>query len=458
MIINLAALAAELTAGTRSPKNINFDDRLTLKPLNLVQLRKRAKELRNGWRSGDIASLSRLAVRPDTVRVHKKPLQLTDAQQVLAIEHGHHNWAALKRFVVMQSITRTAHRSSDAAAPDKGKRTLHIAADGLSEGLALAGFTGDYLFLPFPLDLVPLRGLPDPKDSEKFLEAYHPRDRAVWGPFMQLNGVDAEAELDRDYHADKARLDVLKTARSYERVCIWSGPHSPAIKSLAFLLSYFDEPQNRPASLELVSLRDFPGIDLFVTTLQLPPETLRQVATWFRPVRPEQFLVGRQVWNALSAATPIELWHLLQNDALEPLAWQPEVSRVLEQLPALHDGLGSLERQLLQALAPGDEPNMAAVRKRLLQQAKPPTYLWPWEVIAHRLASGRQPAMTMRLDTHQSQWWFQITDVGRELLAGKRHWMDLANEPYWVGGVEVNPAKPHWCWDHQAQKPVLRQV
>jgi hypothetical protein len=267
MIISLAAVAAELTAGIRSPKNTDFDGRLKLNPLNLGQLRKQAKELRDGWKSGDSASLSRVSVLPDAIRLQRKRPQLSEAQHVLAIEHGHHNWAGLKRFVVSQSITRAAQLSGNAASPDSGKRTLHIAADGLSTGLALAGFTGDYLFLPFPLDLVPLRGLPDPKHPEEFYEAYHLRDRAVWGPFMQLNGVAAEAELDRDYQLEKARMDVLKTARSYERVCIWSGPNSPAIKSLAFLLSYFDEPQNRPASLELVSLRNFPGIELFVTIL-----------------------------------------------------------------------------------------------------------------------------------------------------------------------------------------------
>ena len=60
--------------------------------LSLEQQKKRAKELLDAFRSGDLAARSRIrAVLPDKARI-----TLADAQFVLARENGFHSWAALK--------------------------------------------------------------------------------------------------------------------------------------------------------------------------------------------------------------------------------------------------------------------------------------------------------------------------------------------------------------------------
>jgi hypothetical protein len=461
MIINLAALAAELTAGNHKPRPAQ-EGPFALKPLNLEQLRKQAKELLDGWQSSDAASLARVVVHPDASGLQHRPPQLADAQQVIALEHGFRRWDRLKHFIDVQTMTRAAQLSGNAAAPDAGPRTLHIAIEDVGSRPALAGFTGDFLFFPYPRAMVPTCGLPEPHDIDQFFAAYYLADRATWAPMIKRRGIEAEAEWAGADGHDQGRFAGLVQARNYERVYLWSGPLVSEFKYLAFLLAHFARPENRPQSLELVAMRRFPGVERLITFWQLPPEALRQVATWFRPVRVEQFATGRRVWHAFSSVSPMELWRLIQDGSLEPLMWEPEATRVLEQLPALHDGLGEPERLMLEALASGEELNVRAVSAHVHLQTKLPSYYWPWEVVSWRLSQGREPAIKTWRKHHpehaDGEHWFQITDVGRELLAGKRHWMELATEPYWVGGVEIDPAKPHWCWDHEAQKPVSRQV
>jgi hypothetical protein len=465
MIISLAAVAADIRAGKREFSN-NWIGPHALRPLNHEQLRKQAKELLDAWQTGDAASLARVAVHPDAAGLQHRSPQLADAQHVLAIEHGFYSWGTLKRFVEMQTVARDAQTSGDGGAPDSGKRTLHISREHIPTLLAVAGLTGDWLYLPMPRDEVPLAGLPHPQQLEQFFEAYHPLDRATGSPSMRWRGANPDDVFDGWYRDDKGRFAALAKAHSYERVCLWCGPGDPDFKFLAFLLVYFDQPEHRPQSLELVSLRRFPGVNQLMSYWQLPPGSIRHAATWFRPIRADQYATGQAVWQALTAASPMPMWQLQQGDMLEPLSWQSEARRMLDQLPSVHDGLGGPERQLLLGLAGGEEVGSDALNS-MKRRANSPNYGgWRWDIVAHRLASGREPAVTMRLDDGPNpgasmwlrQWWFQITDVGRELLAGKRHWMELATEPYWVGGVEIDPAKTHWCWDHKSQKPVLRQV
>ena len=63
--------------------------------LSLEQQKKRAKELLDAFRSGDLPARNRIrAVLPDKGRI-----TLADAQFVLARENGFQSWAALKGVV-----------------------------------------------------------------------------------------------------------------------------------------------------------------------------------------------------------------------------------------------------------------------------------------------------------------------------------------------------------------------
>ena len=63
--------------------------------LSLEQQKKRAKELLDAFRSGDLGARGRIrAVLPDKTRI-----TLADTQFVVARENGFQSWAALKRLV-----------------------------------------------------------------------------------------------------------------------------------------------------------------------------------------------------------------------------------------------------------------------------------------------------------------------------------------------------------------------
>jgi hypothetical protein len=44
-----------------------------------------------------------------------------------------------------------------------------------------------------------------------------------------------------------------------------------------------------------------------------------------------------------------------------------------------------------------------------------------------------------------------VTDLGREVLAGKQDWQRINRSPRWLGGVEIRPGPGGWRWDPEAK-------
>jgi hypothetical protein len=58
------------------------------------------------------------------------------------------------------------------------------------------------------------------------------------------------------------------------------------------------------------------------------------------------------------------------------------------------------------------------------------------------LAAGPNPAL---VESPKNE--FAITDVGRQLLAGKADWIQLQGcVDRWLGGVHLTGAQPQWRW------------
>jgi hypothetical protein len=50
-----------------------------------------------------------------------------------------------------------------------------------------------------------------------------------------------------------------------------------------------------------------------------------------------------------------------------------------------------------------------------------------------------------------------ITDVGRAVLRGERHWNSLRPPSRWLDGVHIQPGVAGWRWDETKRDAVFRQ-
>src|SRR3954452_2765390 len=71
------------------------------------------------------------------------------------------------------------------------------------------------------------------------------------------------------------------------------------------------------------------------------------------PLRPDQVALARLAWEAVRAPDPHGIAALLQTHTVALPHLGPALRRLLEELPAVNDGLGRTERQALDAIAAG---------------------------------------------------------------------------------------------------------
>ena len=234
---------------------------------------------------------------------------------------------------------------------------------------------------------------------------------------------------------------------------------------LAFLLDYFSEPANQPSRLDMVTVRGFPGIRRFVNLRQFDVPQIRQVFSWMRPVEPSHIHLAKQVWKAVCDPSP-QLLHELVEDGM-PLIWPWAMAfrHHLLHLPALDDGLSLVERLVLKLLAEEGEMSESRLGDRMLEACCPlPCYWAAWFYAWPRLAALSPPAVSVKKQKPDHQHSLSktrvlsIADTGLDLLAGRKVIWELNPMERWVGGVRIDYARDHWCWDRDGNRPVLRRT
>jgi len=122
--------------------------------------------------------------------------------------------------------------------------------------------------------------------------------------------------------------------------------------------------------------------------------------------------------------------------------------RWFEEFPSVQEGLSRTQWQLLKAAEAG------ARTKRDLYMASSKAETCPWSDASvflriEILASGPQPALLKKSADD-----YELTDAGRQLLAGKADWAKLSGGiDVWLGGTHLT-GEPAWRWDGEARRLV----
>lgn len=411
--------------------------------LNLEQQKKRAKELLRAAKAGDDPALQRLATHVPADKT--RPLTLASAQHTLARELRFANWAALKQHITAMEMQRQL-LDSNREALDGDERTMHIrCGHDIQETLLSAGLRGD-----FNLHINPYLQGPVTADAN-WLEQ---RARFIcegYGDDMQLE----YANVLQGCRDEETRL-LSASNGDYERVVMWFEHDCYDQFILARCLAFFAE-HRAPPLLELVDINDFPGSQRFLGLGQLPPEALRLLWQRRQRVNNAQIETGRNVWQALRESDPRSLAYLMHEGtrALPHLA--AAVRRHLQELPGLRDGLGLNQRMLLTTLARLGPLKVARLIGEVFRTRDSLSGLGDTG-LDYELLQMEQAQPPVLLRKHHGQMRLDeiaLTDIGREMVEGRRHWLDLQVPPRWVGGVLIQPGKTNWYWDDQKERTTL---
>jgi hypothetical protein len=141
---------------------------------------------------------------------------------------------------------------------------------------------------------------------------------------------------------------------------------------------------------------------------------------------------ARRAWAGLRAPHPSGLETLAGEDDADLPFLRAAVVRLLEEYPAVENGLGRSERQAVQAVADGAATRVEAFE--VAQEGEEARFMGDTSFFAllERLEPlvGRDPGL-------------RLTELGARVLTAEADFVT----PRWIGGVSIEPFAPAWRWD-----------
>src|SRR3954464_6864888 len=198
----------------------------------------------------------------------------------------------------------------------------------------------------------------------------------------------------------------------------------------------------------------------------MAPDELAALWDERAPVRRDEVALARLAWEAVRAPEPAGIGALLDTHtaALPHLA--PALRRLLEELPAVGDGLSRTERQALEAIA--DRARKPHAVFAATQRAEEAAFLgdtWMWTRL-HELGRGDRRLVQTRTGEPVgppppppgsrgfAAQELELADDGRAVLAGEADRAALVPLDRWVGGIRVWGPEPAWRFDRARGRAV----
>ena len=254
-------------------------------------------------------------------------------------------------------------------------------------------------------------------------------------PFLaERLGIDPE-----DYARGAREQSVaLEAAKGHDEVVLWFEQDLFCAVNLWRLLDWFVRHPVARLSLVYPSLDDARGLGA------VPPERL---AAWFAertPVSDAMLARGRRAWAAYAGSDPFDTAPLVDHDD-DALPFVRSAFRChLGRFPSVANGLNEVETATLAVLRRGPRDFGPLFRD---VSAHP-------RVRRHGMgdvqfaAAVRGLTPLLRLiggDVMQAE--MEITQAGRDVVAGDTDWLGLRRIDTWLGGVRLAEGRPLWRWD-----------
>jgi hypothetical protein len=199
-----------------------------------------------------------------------------------------------------------------------------------------------------------------------------------------------------------------------------------------------------------------PPLTLVQAPPPLPQHDLRALEQRAEPIADDDLSAAAALWSAVRQPTPEAMARAAATKGALPIA-RSALRRLLQELPAPHEGLSRIEREILRAVGRGEATPLSAFRVYMGSEELPflgdagfyvrlITLAKTFEMIDGVPASPVFDATARQYDRAFLQTPLRLTARGRDCLAGR---YDLASHPRldrWVGGTHLT-RQSAWRWD-----------
>ena len=298
----------------------------------------------------------------------------------------------------------------------------------------------------------------------------------AWRDVLHEGPVDSSLSLE-DLSTERARFIAGQNWADFAHVSGNFAERDHAIRHL----DYFDEvvlwfEDDLYDQLQLIQLLDFfasgaargKRLSLVVVDGYIPPLSAKQIRTLDQnrpPVTEQQLDLAKRAWRAFGSADPTAVVDLLNGSTSALPYLSRALTRELEEFPSTDNGLSRSEREALTAIESGfSTPVRAFLEVARLQES---IFLGDLVFYSYleRLSGKNHPLVTWKdgrpvvaPDSRSAREFvdgeLKVTQLGREVLAGKRDWQAINTKTRWLGGVEIKPGGSGWRWNRDRRELV----
>ena len=230
------------------------------------------------------------------------------------------------------------------------------------------------------------------------------------------------------------RNQALRGYGEHDEVILWFEHDLYDQLQLIQILDWFSRATERPSKLTLVSTDRYLGM--------LQPDELESLFETRRAVTDEQIEIAQAAWEAFCAPEPNRIESMVRSgsSALPYLA--PALRRHLEQFPSIRGGLSRTERQILESIDSG----LHGFHELFKADQDRDEFIFMGDTTFRsylkRLATSRRPLIAEREPGR-----YELTGMGRAVLAGDVDHVRENGINRWLGGVHLCEGAPVWRWD-----------
>jgi len=337
---------------------------------------------------------------------------------------------------------------------------LHVTnGDSAASALARSGLPGDIVAWRDVLHDGPV--LPD-NDMSAF--------RSARGAFLaDRHPHMSPSDVVADFEERDARLDGVTHE---DEVVLWFEPDLyDQLQLIQVLARFAARPAQRRPRIAIVPADCFLG--------PMNPEHFKPLYDARRSIGELELAQGAEAWSAFTSATPAALLRAAEgldravgvrtygaSDDVRLPHLAAALRRQLEEYPDIDHGLSRSERQICEAMAPGE-----ITLTKLYQAAHHASESWAWlgdttfAWYVQRLSDCAKPLVThpngtrVLAPTKDGKGFWErsvvLTPFGHDVVRARADGIAINGIDRWIGGVHLTTAH-HWRWDGRVNRAVER--
>lgn len=248
------------------------------------------------------------------------------------------------------------------------------------------------------------------------------------------------------------RDDVIKSFEKYEKIILWFEHDLYDQLQLLQILDWFSQQKSTNTKLSIICSDQYLGM--------VSPEQMKNLFQYETPITDKHLQLSVKAWSAFRSTTP-EKWHaLFQSDTSALPFLSGAIKRLLEEYPDCNSGLSRTAQIALKIISQGEKRPGKVFH--LYQETEERRFLGDssfWAILYQLLESSppllKLPeGLKLTLPTSPDQE-LSITAAGKNVLAGKKNWLEMVELDRWIGGVHLT-ANDTWCWNSNSGTLIIR--